>query len=266
MNVKVRTSQVVNGNPITSRQIEVLRAVRSEGSKNAAAKKLGISVPVVHRYISSMERSAGVKLIRSTPSGTELTPEGLLIVEIDAQMELRCIVDRRFTVSCSPVTEDLMMSVLSALKLDADLVISDDAHNLRAMKQGTSDIAILDDPMYLFDAEEFEWTEIGTMGMVHVDNGPSYIRYRYGAQRIAYMYLDSCGADYSVDMETFSLSELLGSSKSFFIDEFLLMRKGIRMKSAVDPKILKHTITAIYRRETKEVSKLLKALLAKHIQ
>ena len=37
-----------------------------------------------------------------------------------------------------------------------------------------------DDPMYLFDAEEFEWMEIGHMGMVMVDNGPSFIRYRYG--------------------------------------------------------------------------------------
>ena len=101
------------------------------------------------------------------------------------------------------------------------------------------------------------------MGMVLVDNGPTFMRYRYGAQRVAYMFMESSGREYSVDGETASLQELLGSGKSFFIDEILLTRKNIRYKSAVDPKLLRHAVTAIYRKETRSVSRLLKGIRAK---
>ncbi len=266
MNIEVRTSQIVDGHPITTRQIEVLRTVASEGSKNAAARKLGISPPVVHKYIASMEEAIGLPLISSTPSGTVLTAEGSQIVRVADQSDLRCDFSRKFTVACTPVTEDLMMSTLSSLRMDVDLVISDDAVNLRMMKEGLADMAVIDDPMYLFDAEEFEWSEIGNMGMVHVDNGSSYIRYRFGAQRIAYMYLDSLDREYSIDAETFSLSELISSNRSFFVDEFLLSKKGIRMKSAVDPGMLKHVITAIYPSETREITKIVRHLLSRQIR
>lgn len=267
VDLTVRTEQNINGHIVTNRQLEVLVAVAEKGSKTAAARALGISVPVVHRYIQIIEDAAGTSITKSTPAGTILTEEGRRIIETFTSMELRCSDDHPFTICCSPVTEDLMMSVLSALKMmDVELVISDDRHNLRMMKENLADFAIIDDPLYLFDGDEFEGIEIGYMGMVLVDNGSSFIRYRYGAQRVAYMFLDTMGRSYSVDSETFSLPELLGSNKSFFVDEFLLIRKGLRMKSAVDPKILKHAITAIYRKETKIVSKLVKALLARHIK
>jgi hypothetical protein len=52
----------------------------------------------------------------------------------------------------------------------------------------------------------------------------------------------------------------LGSGKSFFIDEQMLIRKNIRLKSAVDPNILKHAVTAIYRRDDRNVARVMKAL------
>ncbi|MCL2333971.1 MAG: LysR family transcriptional regulator [Candidatus Methanoplasma sp.] len=265
--LSVRTEQVINGKLITNRQLETLAAVAKAGSKTAAAKKLGISVPVVHRYIAAIEEAVGSPITISTPAGTKLNEEGMRILETYVTTELRCSDDHNFTVCCSPVTEDLMMSVLSALKMtDVELVVSDDLHNIRMMRENLADFAIIDDPLYLFDAEEFEGTEIGYMGMVFVDNGPSFIRYRYGAQRVAFMFLDTMGRKYTIDSETFSLPELIGSKKSYFVDEFLLLRKGIKMKSAIDPKVLKHAITAIYRREDKTVARLIRALKARNIK
>lgn len=267
VDIRVRTEQVINGRTVTNRQLEILKMIADTGSMTAAAKVLGISVPVVHRYVGNIEEAAGVPVTASTPAGTVLTEEGRLIVEKYVTTEMRCSDDHGFTVCCSPVTEDLMMSILSALKLtEVELVISDDEHNLRMMKEDLADLAIIDDPLYLFDADEFEATEIGYMGMVFVDNGDSFVRYRYGAQRVAYMFLDTMERKYKVDSETFSLSELLDSNKSFFVDEFLLLRKGIRMKSAVDPKILRHAITAIYRREDRRTTRIIKALLDKNIK
>ncbi len=266
MNLEVKTSIEINGHTITTRQLEVLSAVAEKGSKTSAAKFLGISPPVVHKYIASMEDIVGESLLESTPAGSTLTEAGKKILNVFNQSNLRCDRSRKFTVACSPVTEDLLMSVLSALKLDVNLIISDNEVNLRSMNEGLADMAIIDDPMYLFEAEQFLWKEIGTMGMVHVDNGSSYIRYRFGAQRIAYMYLDSLDVPYSIDAETFSLSDLLASNRSFFVDEFLLLRKGIRLKSAVDPRVLRHTITAVYHEESKMVNRITVALLAKHLE
>jgi hypothetical protein len=159
-----------------------------------------------------------------------------------------------------------MMSVISSVKIKgANLVVSDDEYNIRMMRENRADLAIIDDPLYLFDAEEFEMEEIGYMGIVFVNNGPSFIRYKYGAQRVAFMYLDSEHREYSIDAETFSLPELLGSNKSFFIDEFMLTRRNLRLKSAVDPKMLRHAITAIYRKEDRNVAKVMKAIRARNI-
>ena len=252
---------------VTNRQLETLAAVADTGSKTAAAKKLGISVPVVHRYIFAIEEAVGSPVTASTPAGTKLNEEGRRVLETYVSTELRCSDDHKFTVCCSPVTEDLMMSVLSALKMtDVELVISDDERNIRMMKENLADFAVIDDPLYLFDAEEFEGTEIGYMGMIFVDNGTSFIRYRYGAKRVAFMFLDTMDRKYTIEAETFSLPELLGSKKSYFVDEFLLLRKGIKMKSSIDPKVLKHAITAIYRKEDREISRLLKALQVRNIR
>lgn len=267
MDISVRTEQIINGQLITNRQLETLAAVAKAGSKTAAAKMLKISVPVVHRYIAAIEYAVGSPITVSTPAGTKLNDEGRRILETYITTELRCSDDHKFTVCCSPVTEDLLMSVLSALKMtDVELVISDDEHNIRMMKENLADIAIVDDPLYLFDADEFEGTEIGYMGMVFVDNGPAFIRYRYGAQRVAFMFLDTMDRKYTIESETFSLPELIGSKKSYFVDEFLLLRKGIKMKSAIDPKVLRHAITAIYRKEDKTITKLLNALQARNIR
>ena len=101
--------------------------------------------------------------------------------------------------------------------------------------------------------------------MIHVDNGPSYIRYRYGAQRIAYEQLELMGVKYSIDAETYLLSDLMDSNKSFFVDEYLLQRKGLKIKSATDKRLLRHSITAVYRREVKEITRVLRYLQSKHM-
>ncbi len=267
MQIRVQSSQTVNGRPVTARQLEALLAIQDTGSQTAAARKLGISVPVVHKYISGIEEAAGSPILKTTPSGSKLTEDGQHIADVARAMSLRCRNDRGFTVCCSPVTEDLIMSVISSLKIpDANIVVSGDEYNIRMLREDRADLAIIDDPLYLFDADEFEMDEIGYMGMVLVDNGPSFIRYRYGAQRVAFMFLDSEDRQYTIDSETFSLPELLGSNRSFFVEEYLLTRRNLRLKSAVDPNMLRHAITALYREESRSVSKVISALKSRRLQ
>lgn len=268
MDIRVRTEQLINGQSVTNRQLETLVAVSRTGSMTAAARELGISVPVVHRYIANIESAAGVPVTASTPTGTTLTAAGKEIAEKFDESEARVQDDRGFTVCCSPVTEELMTSVFSSLRLtDVELVISDDVHNVRMMKEGLANLALIDDPLYLYDFDElgYEMDEVGYMGMVYVDNGPDFIRYKYGAQRVAFMFLDSMKTSYNVVSETYSLSEMLGSGKSFFVDEYLLTRKRLKMKSAVDPKILRHSITAVYKESDRTAEKIIAAVKARHL-
>ncbi len=261
MDIKAEVSLEVNGVLVTARQLEALLAVQDTGSQAAAAKRLGISAPVLNKYISAISAAAGTDVLKTTPAGSKLSLEGEEIAYAARYMSLRCDTNRSFTICCSPVTEELVLSALSSFKTPTSrVVISDDENSIRMMQENRADFAIIDDPLYLFDIDEFEMQEISYMGMVFVDNGPSFIKYRYGAQRVAYMFLESAGHEYSVDGETASLKELLGSGKSFFVDEIMLSRRNIRYKSAVDPKMLRHAVTAIYRRETRSVSRLLRAI------
>ena len=266
MEISAQVSLEVNGAIVTARQIEALLAVQEAGSQASAARRLGISPPVLNKYISAVSEAAGADVLKTTPSGSVLTPEGAEIASVARAMALRCVSDRVFTVCCSPVMEDLVLSAVSDTgSSKSRVVVSDDEHSIMMMKENRADFAIIDDPLYLFDADEFEMQEIAYMGMVLVDRGPSFIRYRYGAQRVAYMYLDSSGKEYTVDRETSSLQDLIGSGKSFFIDETMLMRKNLRFKSAVDPKSLRHAVTAIYRKETRSISRLLRYLKSRTI-
>ncbi len=263
--IEVKTYMTVNGRNISSRQLEVLSAINRLGSKTAAAKELGISPPVVQRYMAQMEDVAETRLMASTPNGTELTEMGLRLLEIADMMEYRCTDTREFTISCSPVTEELVMQAVSNTKVKASIIVSDDYTNIRSLKQGMSDMIILDDPQLLSEVDDYEWLDVGYMDMIHVDNGPSYIRYRYGAQRIAYEQLELMGVKYSIDAETYLLSDLMDSNKSFFVDEYLLQRKGLKIKSATDKRLLRHSITAVYRREVKEITRVLRYLQSKHM-
>jgi Transcriptional regulator len=259
MHIDVSISLSVNGSTVTARQIEVLDAVGTEGSKTAAARKLKLSVPVVHRYINSVEESIGVKLIVSTPSGTKLTDDGKRMVNEARMMQLRCS-ERRTRIACTPVTEELAMSVISGVRSDADLIISDDRTNMNSLMDGTADMILLDDPVHLFDLENFQFIEIGSMDMVHVDRGKAYMLYRYGAQRIAYMHLDASGVDYRIEGETMSLRDLMDSGKSFFVDEALLDKEGVKIRSATEPKLLRHTINAVFG-DTSKISNVLAELV-----
>ncbi|MDR0198706.1 MAG: LysR family transcriptional regulator [Methanomassiliicoccaceae archaeon] len=261
MRVTITAAAASRGKKITNRQLEVLNAVHEGGSINAAAKLLGISPPVAYRHIKEIERAAGETVLKASPRGSVLTEHGTDLLRSVMSAETRLSNIRGFTVACSPVTEELLMSVLSSLNIGADLLISDDGMNMRYLKKDEVDVVILDDPVHVLDDGPLHWQEIGQMGMVHVDKGPSYIRYRYGAQRIAFRHLDSIGKRYTVDAETLSLNDLIDSGKSFFVDDVLLMRKGIRVHSSTDPALLRHSILAVYKEQSDAIDRLVNELI-----
>ncbi|MDR0791472.1 MAG: LysR family transcriptional regulator [Methanomassiliicoccaceae archaeon] len=260
MEVRIKAAAVYGGKRITEKQLLVLHSVHETGSINAAARILGISPPVAYRHIKETEATVGESMLTASPRGSRLTEHAIALLRSLDTAEARLSDKKRFTVACSPVTEELLMSVLSSVDTNADLLISDDDVNLRMLRGGETDVVILDDPVHVFDDDTLQWQEIGQMDMVHVDRGESYIRYRYGAQRIAFRHLDSLGRKYTIDSETLSLNDLFDSGKSFFIDEVLLLRKGKRVHSSTDPALLRHSILAVFREPSGTIEKLVTEL------
>jgi molybdate transport repressor ModE-like protein len=260
--IEPSVSLLVGGRRLTRRQLEVLAAVHREGSQNRAAARLGISTPVLHRYVSQMEGKVGVPLVVTSSVGSELNELGMRIAQEYEALEARMRRGGSTVVGATIITEELLLNALSSADRDGicDLIISDDARNLRDFKAGLMDLVVLDDPLYLYDLEDVMWQEVAVDRLVHVDNGPRYGRFMYGAQRIGFRHLDSMNEQYVVEGSYRSLAALQRSGRSFFVNESFALRKGAKLRSATDPARLEHRINAVYRTETDLVRKVVDAM------
>ncbi|HOQ25714.1 MAG TPA: LysR family transcriptional regulator [Methanomassiliicoccaceae archaeon] len=252
----------VGGRHLTTRQLEVLSAIHREGSQNRAAARLGISTSVLHRYVSQMEGKVGRPLVVTSPAGSELNELGLRIAMEYEALEARMGRGTSMVVGGTIVTEELLLNALSKMDREGlcELIISDDARNLKDFQAGMMDLMVVDDPLYLYDLEDVIWQEVATDRLLHVDNGPRYGRFMYGAQRIGFRHLELTGSRYEVEGAYRSLSALQRSGLSFFVNESLALRKRLDLRSATDPSLLEHRINAVYREESKFIRDLVVAL------
>lgn len=253
---------LVGGRRLTTRQLEVLSAVHKEGSQNRAAALLGISTSVLHRYISQAEGKVGRALVVTSPGGSELNELGMKVAMEYEALEARMRRGGSTVVGCTIVTEELLLNALTKIDREGacELIISDDARNLKDFQAGMMDLLVLDDPLYLYDLEGVSWQEVAADRLLHVDNGPRYGRFMYGAQRIGFRHLETRGVRFEVEGAFRSLPALQRSGRSFFVNESLALRKGLALRSATDPSWLEHRINAVYRTESEFVRKLVSAL------
>ncbi len=252
----------INDRLITPHQLEVLRAVYREGSQNRAASKLGVTTPVLNRYLAQLQAKIGAELVVSTPTGTELTDQGERIVLEYEALTSRMKEGGSLVIGGTVVTEDLLLNALSKIdrKGRFDLIISDDKRNLGDFNAGLMSMVILDDPLYLYDLEEISWEEVTEDTLIHVHKGSRYVRFAYGAQRIGFKHLDALEKEYQVEGVLRSVPSLVSSGLSFFLNESLAVRKGLRLKSATDPRYLAHKINAVFKNDSKDLRRVIGAL------
>ena len=262
MRIEPVVSLRVNGVNLTPHQLEVLLEVYRQGSQRKAADKLGLATPVVHRALSQIESKAQVRLLTTSPSGTSLNEEGVKLAREYSALLERMKVGEAVVVGGTILTEDLLLSALSDLDQEAryDLVISDDERNLRDLKAGMMDVVILDDPLYAYETEGVQFEEVAEDRLIYIDRGERHIRFRYGAQRIGFRHLEAIGKNYVIEGRTRAIQQLLRSKRSFFINESLALKKGLKLVSDIDPNLLSHKILALFFEETPQVNWLLSEL------
>jgi DNA-binding transcriptional LysR family regulator len=249
MRLEAVPSLSVNGAELTRRQLEALCALSEEGSQKAAAYRLGISTPVLHRYVHEAQRRAQVALVETTPSGTRLTAEGDEIVTEYLSLRMRMGGSRLPVVGCTVVSEELLLRALSETEGTEgfEVIISTDERNLRDLRGGLMDMAVLDDPIHAMDLAGMESDEVAEDRLLQVDRGERYGSFRFGAQRIGFRHLQTEGRRFEVIRSYLSLQSLDASGLSYFVNESLAARKGLRRKSSTDPDLLRHEIVAVRR-------------------
>lgn len=247
---------------LTTRQLEVLQAVYEEGSQNRAAARLGIATPVLNRYLGQIEAKVGTGLMVATPRGTKLNEEGERIALEYIALSRRVAPAGGTVVGGTLITEEMLLRAMTAAdpEGECELIISDDRRNLKDFRAGLMDLVVLDDPLYLFDLEGVRWQDVATDRLLHVDRGPRYATCVYGAQRIGFRHLESAGVEHEIVRHFRSPEMMIASGLSFFINESLALRRGLKLKSDTDPAKMTHQINAVYRKETPQVRRLVSAL------
>jgi DNA-binding transcriptional LysR family regulator len=252
----------VGGAVLTERQLQVVRAVYEEKSQNRAARVLGLSPPVLNRYLGQIEGKVGAKLAIATPRGTRLNQLGESIALEYMALTRRLAPATGIVIGGTIITEELLLRATTRADPQGEygLIISDDRRNLEDFQAGLMDMMILDDPLFLYELEGVQWQEVATDRLLHVDRGPGYGLFMYGAQRIGFRHLEIMGVKHRVERLYRSPDLLMASGLSFFLNESLVLRKGLRMKSDTDPAKLAHQINAVYRKDTSTTRRILAEL------
>ncbi len=189
------------GKKLTTRQLEVLRMIYEEGSQNRASAKLGISLPVLHRYLLQIESKIGLSIRTSSHIGTKLNHDGERIALEYIALKRRLSVGRGITVGGTPITEELLQSSLSRIDPGSriGLIISDDERNLQDFQAGMMDMVILDDPLNAFELDNVSLEVIAKDRLLNVDHGERYGRLAYGAQRLGFRELERSNTTYRIE-------------------------------------------------------------------
>jgi len=237
----------VNGHVLTDKQAKAVLALYLTGTQRAAARSLGISAPVLCRHLRQVEVKAGAPIMECGARGTVLNELGESLAKEQLALQGKLKERQQLAVACTPLTEELLLQALNAADPQgkADLVISDDRHNVTDFQAGLLDLVLLDDPLYAYESEGTSWEEVGSDRLLHVRKGQDYAAYRFGPQRLGFLSLDSEGRPYRVVRTYSSLGALIRSGHSHFVSEGLLVRRGYRPRG--DEPSIPYSILCLYR-------------------
>lgn len=237
----------VNGHALTERQSQAVLSLYLNGTQRAAARSLGISAPVLCRHLRQVEAKAGAPIMDCGARGTVLNEIGESIAKELLALQGKLRERQQLAVACTPLTEELLMQALNAADPQgkADVIISDDRHNVTDFQAGLLDLVLLDDPIHAYETEGGGWEEVGSDRLLHVRKGDDYASFRFGPQRLGFLSLHSDNIPYRVVRTYSSLGALIRSGHSYFVSEGLMVRKGHRPKG--DEPSIPYAILCMYR-------------------
>ena len=249
MDLRPRTTFVTDDGEITHRQLEALAAVAEKGSMKKAAAHLGISAPVLYKYVKEVEERSGERLVRSDSRGTKLTEAGMELTRKAGALRLRSEDRHGLHVAGTLVSELCLLSAASALTqrgVACRVTISTDEENLRLVDEMRVDCLLLDDPLWAMErAEEMEGTEIASDLLLLRRSGRDFAQLAFGAQRLGFRYLEQTGEGFNVVKRLFEPALLDRTDLSYFVNRSLVKRGILKAEEGVEQSWSVHPILAV---------------------
>jgi len=240
---------VSDGQEITHRQMEALAALNAKGSMKGAASALGISTPVLHKYVREVEEKAGESLIVSTSKGSRLTAAGLALLKRFNAYELRLKDEPGLRVAGTVVTQKCLLAAATELSdngVACTVTISNDDANLRLMEEMRVNCVLFDDAVFAMEkAQDLPTTEIGSDVMMLRETGTRYARLGFGAQRLAFRYLDEKDIPHEVVRTILEPSMVDRTDLSYFVNKSLVREGLVKAEGAKDQRWSVHSIMAL---------------------
>ena len=240
---------VADGVEVTHRQLEALAALRDRGSMKRAAEALGISTPVLYKYVKEAEAKAGTALVSASSRGTTLTADGRDLLRRFEAFELRLGDMDGLRVAGTLVSERCVLTAATAMSargVRCRVCVSTDEENLRMLDQGRLDCVVLDDALYAMERSDmYEGTEVGSDVLLHRRCGCEYARLAFGAQRLAFRYLEQRRSEHRVVRTVFEPTVLDTIDLSYFVNRSLVRRGIVRAVGAREQAWSAHSVTAM---------------------
>lgn len=247
---KPRVIFVSDGQEITHRQMEALAALHSRGSMKKAAEFLGLSTPVLHKYIHEIEDKSGLGLVSSTSRGSKLTAEGVELLSRFRAYEMRLDDHPEvLKVAGTVVSETTLLTaatILSDAHKQVRIIISTDEENIHLAEERRVDAVVLDDAAFAMErAPDMPSTEIGSDMLVLKDTGSRYAKLAFGAQRLGFRYLSGMGIPFEIDRIVYEPRMVDHTDLSYFANKSLVRSGRIEGVGAKDQTWSLHSIVAL---------------------
>ena len=247
---KPRVIFVSDGQEITHRQMEALAALHSKGSMKKAAEFLGLSTPVLHKYIHEIEDKSGLGLVSSTSRGSKLTAEGVELLSRFRAYEMRLDDHPEvLKIAGTVVSESTLLTaatIISDVHKQVRVIISTDEENLHLAEERRVDAVVLDDAAFAIErTPEMPSTEIGSDMLVLRDTGSRYAKLAFGAQRLGFRYLTGMNIPFEIDRIVYEPRLVDHTDLSYFANKSLVRSGRLQAVGAKDQTWSLHSIIAL---------------------
>lgn len=249
MDARPRVVFVSDGKEITHRQMEALAALSEKGSMKKAAESIGVSTPVLHKYVRDIEEKADASLVTSNSKGSRLTDSGHELLRRFRAYELRLKDEDVLRVAGTVVSERCLLTAATELSdsgTSCHVTISTDDANLRLLEERRLDCVLVDDALFAMErSPDLQSAEIGSDMLLLKDTGPRYARLGFGAQRLAFRYLDEREIPHEVVRTIFEPSMIDRTDLSYFVNKSLVREGIVEADGAKDQQWSIHSIMAL---------------------
>ena len=141
----------INGEIYDYKLYQSLNSLSQTKSQRKSAKELNISHTVFNRRLLKAEDKLGVKITKKVGNGTELTSEGLKLLEEFRKYIIQIEKTSNINIAGGHISTGLLESITTPFKTNIYSSSDEDAFELA--KRGAVDILTLDDPLIAYERD-----------------------------------------------------------------------------------------------------------------